>query len=75
MWLNFPARALASLKDDYHRHLTPELHRLAQDGAAMDAADITPQLEALERDTLNAMSSEGTQGAVHLAAVATFATD
>jgi ABC-type multidrug transport system fused ATPase/permease subunit len=49
MWLNLPARALASLADDYHRHLSPELRRLAQDGATMDAADITPQLEELER--------------------------
>ena len=37
------------------------------------ALQVTERLEALERDTLNAMSSEGTQGAVHLAAVATFA--
>lgn len=50
MWINFPARALASLGDDYHRHLTPELRRLAQDGATMDASSIEPQLEALERD-------------------------
>lgn len=50
MWINFPARALASLGDDYHRHLTPELRRLAQDGASMDASSIEPQLEALERD-------------------------
>lgn len=38
------------------------------------AQQVTEHLAALERDTLGAMSSEGTQGAVHLAAVATFAT-
>lgn len=38
------------------------------------AQQVAERLEALERDTLNAMSSAGTQGSVHLAAVATFAT-
>lgn len=38
------------------------------------AAQVTERLLALERDTLNAMSTQGTQGAVHLAAVPTFAT-
>ncbi len=38
------------------------------------ARQVTERLLALERDTLNAMSTQGTQGAVHLAAVATFAT-
>jgi LysR family glycine cleavage system transcriptional activator len=35
---------------------------------------VTERLLALERDTLNAMSTQGTQGAIHLAAVPTFAT-
>lgn len=38
------------------------------------ARQVAERLLALERDTLNAMSTQGTQGAVHLAAVATFAT-
>ena len=38
------------------------------------AAQVAQRLLALERDTLNAMSPQGTQGAVHLAAVPTFAT-
>jgi DNA-binding transcriptional LysR family regulator len=38
------------------------------------ARQVTERLLALERDTLNAMSTQGTQGAVHMAAVPTFAT-
>lgn len=38
------------------------------------ARQVSERLLALERDTLNAMSTQGSQGAVHLAAVATFAT-
>lgn len=38
------------------------------------AAQVAERLLALERDTLNAMSTQGTQGAIHLAAVPTFAT-
>lgn len=38
------------------------------------AAQVADRLLALERDTLNAMSTQGTQGAVRLAAVPTFAT-
>lgn len=38
------------------------------------ARQVSERLLALERDTLNAMSTQGTQGAVHLAAVPTFAT-
>lgn len=38
------------------------------------AFQVAERLLALERDTLNAMSTQGTQGAVHLAAVPTFAT-
>ena len=38
------------------------------------ARQVSERLLALERDTLNAMSTQGTQGAVNLAAVATFAT-
>lgn len=38
------------------------------------AAQVADRLLALERDTLNAMSTPGSQGSVHLAAVPTFAT-
>jgi LysR family glycine cleavage system transcriptional activator len=38
------------------------------------ARQIAPRLQALERDTLDAMSRQGTQGVVALAAVPTFAT-
>ena len=49
MLLKVPAQALHSLADDYYRHLTPELKRLALDGATMGVDDITPQLEVLEQ--------------------------
>lgn len=38
------------------------------------ARQIAPRLQALERDTLDAMSGQGTGGAINLAAVPTFAT-
>jgi len=38
------------------------------------ARQIAPRLQALERDTLDAMSRQGTAGTIHLAAVPTFAT-
>lgn len=38
------------------------------------ARQIAPRLQALEQDTLDAMSTQGSGGAVHLAAVPTFAT-
>jgi DNA-binding transcriptional LysR family regulator len=38
------------------------------------ARQIAPRLQALERDTLDAMSRQGTGGAINLAAVPTFAT-
>ena len=38
------------------------------------ARQIAPRLQALEQDTLDAMSAQGSGGAVHLAAVPTFAT-
>lgn len=38
------------------------------------ARQISPRLQALERDTLDAMSRQGTGGAINLAAVPTFAT-
>jgi LysR family glycine cleavage system transcriptional activator len=43
-------------------------------GGADYARQIAPRLQALERDTLDAMSRQGTGGAIHLAAVPTFAT-
>jgi LysR family glycine cleavage system transcriptional activator len=38
------------------------------------AAQIAPRLQGLEQDTLDVMSAQGSGGAVHLAAVPTFAT-
>jgi ABC-type multidrug transport system fused ATPase/permease subunit len=49
MFLHMPIAALKSLSDDYFRHLTPELKRLAQDNVSMDVGDITPRLEELEK--------------------------
>jgi DNA-binding transcriptional LysR family regulator len=56
------------------------LFRRARHGVALTpsgadyARQIAPRLQALERDTLDAMSRQGTSGAIHLAAVPTFAT-
>ena len=44
------------------------------EGGSQYARQIAPRLQALERDTLDAMSGQGTGGAIHLAAVPTFAT-
>ena len=50
-------------------------HGVALTPAGADyARQIAPRLQALERDTLDAMSRQGTAGAVALAAVPTFAT-
>jgi ABC-type multidrug transport system fused ATPase/permease subunit len=49
MFLHIPIAALRSLSDDYFRHLTPELKRLAQDNVSMGVEDITPCLEAMEK--------------------------
>jgi len=38
------------------------------------AAQVTPRLQALEQDTLDVMSTQGSGGSIHLAAVPTFAT-
>lgn len=38
------------------------------------AAQVAPRLQALEQDTLDAMSAQGSGGTLHLAAVPTFAT-
>src|SRR5574343_667449 len=38
------------------------------------AAQVAPLLQALEQDTLDAMSAQGSGGTLHLAAVPTFAT-
>jgi LysR family glycine cleavage system transcriptional activator len=38
------------------------------------AAQVAPRLQALEQDTLDVMSNQGSGGSVHLAAVPTFAT-
>ena len=49
MLLHPPIAALRSLSDDYFRHLTPELKRLAQDNVSMGVEDIAPRLEELEK--------------------------
>ncbi len=50
MHLSLPARALRSLRDDFHFHLTPDLRRLARDPqATLRVQDITPGLQALEQ--------------------------
>lgn len=49
MLLHTPIAALRSLSDDYFRHLTPELKRLAQDNVSMGVEDIAPRLEELEK--------------------------
>jgi len=49
MLLHTPIAALKSLSDDYFRHLTPELKRLAQDNVSMGVEDITPRLQELEK--------------------------
>ena len=49
MLLNLPKAMAKSLLDDYHRHLTPELQRLARDPqACARVQDIAPAVEAME---------------------------
>jgi LysR family glycine cleavage system transcriptional activator len=70
------SRQVAALED----YLGQALFQRTRHGVALTprgqeyARQVSERLLALERDTLNAMSTQGTQGAVHLAAVATFAT-
>lgn len=70
------SRQVAALEE----YLGQALFKRARHGVALTprgreyAAQVAERLLALERDTLNAMSTQGTQGAVHLAAVPTFAT-
>ncbi len=70
------SRQVAALEE----YLGQTLFRRTRHGVALTprgreyASHVTERLLALERDTLNAMSTQGTQGAVHLAAVPTFAT-
>jgi DNA-binding transcriptional LysR family regulator len=70
------SRQVAALED----YLGQTLFQRTRHGVALTprgqeyARQVSERLLALERDTLNAMSTQGTQGAVHLAAVATFAT-
>lgn len=70
------SRQVAALED----YLGQPLFTRARHGVALTprgreyAVQVAERLLALERDTLNAMSTQGTQGAVHLAAVPTFAT-
>ena len=49
MFLRYPFAFLKSLVDDYQRHLTPQLQRMAAGHAAPGVHDITPAVEALER--------------------------
>lgn len=70
------SRQVAALEE----YLGQSLFRRTRHGVALTprgreyAGQVAERLLALERDTLNAMSTQGTQGAVHLAAVPTFAT-
>lgn len=70
------SRQVAALED----YLGQPLFTRTRHGVALTprgreyAFQVAERLLALERDTLNAMSTQGTQGAVHLAAVPTFAT-
>jgi ABC-type multidrug transport system fused ATPase/permease subunit len=62
MMLNLPMAALRSLSDDFYRHLTPELQRLARNNAAMDVAQIAPNLQAMEQTHGKALLKLDTQG-------------
>ncbi len=70
------SRQVAALED----YLGQPLFTRTRHGVALTprgreyAAQVAERLLALERDTLNAMATQGRQGAVHLAAVPTFAT-
>ena len=70
------SRQVAALEE----YLGQALFRRTRHGVSLTprgreyAAQVAERLLALERDTLNAMSTQGTQGAVHLAAVPTLAT-
>lgn len=69
------SRQVAALED----YLGLELFRRTRHGVVLTAAgsqyarQIAPRLQALERDTLDAMSGQGAGGAIYLAAVPTFA--
>ncbi len=47
--LRYPLALLRSLVDDYQRHLTPQLRRMAQGHAAPGVHDMEPAVEALEK--------------------------
>jgi DNA-binding transcriptional LysR family regulator len=70
------SRQISALED----FLGLALFRRTRHGVALTpsgagyARQIAPRLQALERDTLDAMSRQGAGGAIHLAAVPTFAT-
>lgn len=70
------SRQVAALEE----YLGQPLFRRTRHGVALTprgreyAGQVAERLLALERDTLNAMSTQGTQGAINLAAVPTFAT-
>lgn len=70
------SRQIGALED----YLGIALFRRARHGVALTpggadyARQIAPRLQALERDTLDAMSRQGTSGSIALAAVPTFAT-
>ena len=70
------SRQITSLEE----FLGQTLFRRTRHGVALTprgaeyATQVTERLRALERDTLDAMSHQGSGGAIHLAAVPTFAT-
>lgn len=49
MLLRYPLALLRSLVDDYQRHLTPQLKRMARGHAAPGVHDMDPAVEALEK--------------------------
>ncbi len=49
MFLRYPFSMFRSLIDDYQRHLTPQLQRMARGHAAPGVHNIDPALEAMEK--------------------------
>lgn len=50
MLLRYPLAFLRSLIDDYQRHLTPQLQRMAQGHAGPGVHDMDPAVEAMEKN-------------------------
>ena len=61
MFLCHPFAHLKSLIDDYQRHLTPQLQRMARDHATPGVADIEPAVQSLEKTHARALLKLDTQ--------------